>query len=40
MLISNAQAPENTTAGGWLTAETGTYCYMAPEAIRHELIPW
>jgi len=22
--------------GGWLTAETGTYCYMAPEVICHE----
>lgn len=30
-----AVAPDET-AGGWLTAETGTYRWMAPEIIRHE----
>ena len=29
-------APEDTKAGGSLTAETGTYRYMAPEVICHE----
>jgi len=29
-------APDDTVAGGWLTAETGTYRWMAPEVICHE----
>ena len=31
-----AQAPDDTARGGSLTAETGTYRWMAPEVIRHE----
>ena len=31
-----APAPDDTKAGGWLTAETGTYRWMAPEVTRHE----
>ena len=31
-----APAPDDTVVGGMLTAETGTYRYMAPEVIRHE----
>ena len=30
------RAPEDTRAGGWLTAETGTYRFMAPEVVCHE----
>jgi len=29
-------APDDTRAGGWLTAETGTYRFMAPEVVCHE----
>ena len=29
-------APDCTASGGWLTAETGTLRWMAPEVIRHE----
>jgi len=31
-----ARAPDDTKAGGWLTAETGTYRWMAPEVVLHE----
>ena len=31
-----ARAPDDTARGGSLTAETGTYRWMAPEVIRHE----
>ena len=31
-----ATVPDDTRNGGWLTAETGTYRWMAPEVIRHE----
>ena len=31
-----APAPADTRAGGWLTAETGTYRFMAPEVVCHE----
>lgn len=27
-------APDDTVAGGWLTAETGTYRWMAPEVPK------
>lgn len=33
----SAAAPEDTKVGGCLTAETGTYRWMAPEVICHEL---
>ena len=29
------KAPDNTQLGGMLTAETGTYRWMAPEVICH-----
>ena len=31
-----APAPDDTRTGGWLTAETGTYRFMAPEVVCHE----
>ena len=31
-----AFAPDDTRTGGWLTAETGTYRWMAPEVCLHE----
>lgn len=31
-----ALAPDDTRTGGWLTAETGTYRWMAPEVCMHE----
>ena len=31
-----SRAPDDTMRGGSLTAETGTYRWMAPEVIRHE----
>lgn len=32
----SAAVPDDTQGGGWLTAETGTYRWMAPEVICHE----
>ena len=32
----STRAPDDTCAGGWLTAETGTYRWMAPEVLLHE----
>ena len=32
----STRAPDDTNAGGWLTAETGTYRWMAPEVLLHE----
>lgn len=32
----SVDAPDDTRRGGWLTAETGTYRFMAPEVVCHE----